>query len=385
MQNALDDLLDHAVRRGAVPAVVALAGDRDGTLYEGAAGTPGDTVFALASMTKAMVSVGALQLIEQGRLELEQPVAEVLPRFGELQVLDGFDGDEPILRPPASQATIRQLMTHTSGVSYFFTNADIRRYHELTGTPNVMSGRLACLDVPLVFDPGTRWEYGMGTDWLGQVIEAVSGQDLQAYLREHLWEPLGMPDTTFWPTDEQRGRMFAMQFRPPGAEELTPFPSPEPVKPEYWSGGGGAYGTGADYLRFMRAMLRGGELDGERVLREDTVELAFTDHLHGASLPTFIESAFPELCNDIPSLPVEQGWGLGFHLVLEDLPGMRSAGSGDWAGLFNCYYWIDRARGIAGTMLTQLLPFFDAGAVETFAGFEAGVYAEIAAPSTVQP
>src|SRR4051812_10040285 len=184
MQSALDGLLDHAVQRGAVPGVVALSGDRDGTLYDGAAGTPLDTVFALASMTKAMVSVGALQLIERGRLELEQRVADVLPAFGELQVLEGFDGDEPILRPPASQATIRQLMTHTSGVSYFFSNADLRRYHELTGTPDVTSGLLAALDVPLVWDPGARWEYGMSTDWLGRVIEEVAGADLDEHLRE---------------------------------------------------------------------------------------------------------------------------------------------------------------------------------------------------------
>lgn len=377
----IDQLLDETVKSGALAVAVATAGDRDGTLYEGAAGAPADTVFALASMTKAMVSAGALQLIEQGRLELEQPVADVLPAFADLQVLEGFEGDEPILRPPASQATIRHLLTHTSGVSYFFSNADIRRYHELTGTPDVTSGLLACLDVPLVFDPGTRWEYGMSTDWLGQVVEAVSGQDLDTYLRASLWEPLGMPDTTFRPTDEQRARSQAIQFRLPDGS-LTPFPVPEGIgAPEYFSGGGGAYSTASDYLRFMRAILRGGELDGERVLRDETVDKMFTDHLAGAPLPTFIESAFPELCNDIPSLPVEQGWGLGFHLVLEDLPGMRSAGSGDWAGLYNCFYWIDRTRGIAGTMLTQLLPFFDARAVETFMAFEAGVYQEIAAPA----
>src|SRR3954452_2505412 len=248
MQSALDGLLDHAVQRGAVPGVVALSGDRDGTLYEGAAGTPLDSFFALASMTKAMVSAGALQLIEEGRLELEQPVADVLPAFADLQVLEGFDGDEPILRPPASQATIRHLLTHTSGVSYFFSNADIRRYHELTGTPDVTSGLLASLDVPLVFDPGARWEYGMSTDWLGQVVEAVSGQDLDTYLRAHLWDPLGRPGTSFWATREQRARMLAMHSRPLGQDGLTLCPAPEPAKPEFWSGGGGAYGTGADYL-----------------------------------------------------------------------------------------------------------------------------------------
>jgi CubicO group peptidase (beta-lactamase class C family) len=131
----------------------------------------------------------------------------------------------------------------------------------------------------------------------------------------------------------------------------------------------------------MRAMLRGGELDGERILRSETVDLAFTDHLDGIELPALIESAVPELSNDIPSWPVAQGFGLGFHLVLEDMPGMRCAGTGDWAGLFNCYYWIDRTTGVAGALLTQVLPFFDARIVETSLAFEQAVYSEVGAPA----
>jgi CubicO group peptidase (beta-lactamase class C family) len=154
-----------------------------------------------------------------------------------------------------------------------------------------------------------------------------------------------------------------------------------PGEPEFFSGGAGAFATAGDYLRFMRALLRGGELDGERLLRAETVDLAFADHLQGAPLPDVIRSAVPELCNDIPSLPVAQGFGLGFHLVLEDLPGMRRAGTGDWAGLCNCYYWIDRASGVAGAFLTQVLPFYDARIVETCARFEEAVYAEVGAPA----
>jgi CubicO group peptidase (beta-lactamase class C family) len=236
------------------------------------------------------------------------------------------------------------------------------------------------LDVPLVIDPGTRFEYGTSTDWLGQVIEAASGQDLATYCEEHVFAPLGMEDTTFRPTDEQRARMMGMHFRTPdGGLVAVPFPA---AAPEFWSAGGGACGTGPDYLRFMRALLRGGELDGERVLRAETVELAFSDHLGGAPLPSVIPSAIPELTNDIQFLPVTQGFGLGFHLILEDIPGMRRAGSGDWAGLFNCYFWIDRAAGVTGALLTQVLPFFDAQIVEAVAGFEQAVYAAVGVGAT---
>ncbi|MGO9763950.1 MAG: serine hydrolase domain-containing protein [Solirubrobacteraceae bacterium] len=383
-----DELLERAVRDGSLPGVVAVAGDRDGTLYEGAFGrlsvdaedpVKTDTVLALASMTKAFTSVAALQLIEQGLLELEQPVADVLPAFAELQVLEGFEGEEPRLRPPARQASIRELLTHTSGLGYSFANADILRYHELTGTPDVMSGRLAVLEVPLVADPGTRWEYGTSTDWLGQVVEAVSASDLASYCAEHIFAPLQMRDASFKPSEAQAERLMTLHQRTPEGELIvSAFEFPEP---EFAAGGSGAYATGPDYLRFMRALLRGGELDGERILAPETVELAFSDQLAGAALPGAIHTAIPELCNDIPAFPLAQGWGLGFHLVLQDIPGMRSAGTGDWAGLFNCYYWIDRAAGVAGAQLTQVLPFFDARIVATAAGFEQGVYAALAAPA----
>jgi CubicO group peptidase (beta-lactamase class C family) len=377
---AIDTLFEKAVEGGVFPGVVATAGDRDGVLYEGAFGTGADTVFALASMTKALVSVAALQLVEQGRLELDQPVADVLPAFGDLQVLEGYDGDQPRLRPPASQATIRQLLNHTSGLGYWFANADIRRYHQLTGTPDPSTSKRAMLDVPLAWDPGTRWEYGTSTDWLGAVVEEVAGTDLDRHCREHVFGPLGMVDTTFRPDEAQRARGLAVHFRMPDGS-LVAMPAAEWEDPEMCSGGGGGRGTARDYLRFMRALLRGGELDGERILRSETVDLAFSDHMGAIELPTVIRSAFPELANDIISMPVAQGWGLGFHLVLEDVPGMRRAGTGDWAGLFNCFYWIDREQGVAGTVMTQVLPFFDAGILEAAMGFETAVYAGVQEPA----
>ena len=207
--NGIDQLLEQAVRDRVVPGVVAVVGDRDGTTYEGAFGAQLDTVMWIASMTKAFASVAALQLLEQGRIELEQPVADILPAFGELPVLEGFDGETPSVRPPARQATIRQLMTHTSGLAYWFGNADVLRYHQVTGTPDPTSGKRAMFDVPLVSDPGTRWEYGTSTDWLGLVVEAVSGHDLASYCAEHIFGPLGCR-----PTLSAHGRWPSTLARP---------------------------------------------------------------------------------------------------------------------------------------------------------------------------
>jgi methyl acetate hydrolase len=234
------------------------------------------------------------------------------------------------------------------------------------------------LRMPLVADPGTRWEYGTSTDWLGQIVEAVSGQDLASYCRQHIFGPLGMADATFSPTDEQRRRMLLVHART-SDRDLVPAPVDLPAEPEIWSGGLGAFATAADYLRFMRALLRGGELDGERVLHRETVELAFTDHLQGARLPAVVYSAVRELSNDIPSLPLAQGWGLGFHLALTDVPGMRRAGSADWAGISNCCFWIDPAAGVCAAFMTQVLPAYDARAADIAVRFERAVYAGLGA------
>jgi methyl acetate hydrolase len=374
----VDELLGQAVAGGVAQGFAAIVGDRDGVVAEAAAGEAGpETVFRIASMTKAMTSVAALQLLERGELALEQPVADVIPSFGELQVLAGFDGEQPSLRPPSSPVLIRHLMTHTSGLGYWFSSAEILRWHELTGTPPILAGKLDSIRTPLLHDPGERWTYGVSTDWLGQVIEAVSGSSLEDYLREHVWGPLDMPDSTFYPSDEQRARMLSLMSRAPDGQ-LVEAPL-EDVEWEFASGGGGGHATARDYARFQRMLLRGGELDGERVLKPETVELMFTDHLHGAPLPEVMESAVPELAKDVPAMPFKQGWGLGLHLLLEDIPNARRAGSGDWAGLFNCYFWIDRRSGLTAALMTQLLPFFDDRMVETLLGFEAAVYAQVGA------
>jgi methyl acetate hydrolase len=381
----LDTILRDAHSGGVFPGAAVVITDRDHTLYEGQAGSltadgaPVDaqTIFRYASTTKAFTSIAVLQLVEQGRLALEGDVTTFLPEFGELKVLDGFDGDTPVLRAPARQPVVRELLTHSSGLSYFFTNAKLARFHAVTGTAHVLTGDKAALtDVPLAADPGTVWDYGTSTDWLGLIVERLTDQPLDAYFQEHIFAPLGIDDVSFRPTDDQRARTMPIHARTPDGGLLAT-EIDLPPQPDWWAGGHGLYGTASAYGRLIRALLRGGELDGRRILSEASVERAFSDQLAGVPMPAAgIVSAAPEFSNDVPAPPFRESWGLGFHLVLEDVPGMRRAGTGDWAGLFNLYYWIDRSSGLGGIFLTQVLPFFDARIVETFAQLEATVYAQ---------
>jgi methyl acetate hydrolase len=382
---AIDALLDGAVRDGAMPGVAVVVSSPDGVVYEGAAGrlhagdpaspaVGADTMFRMASMTKAMASVAVLQLVEEGLLTLDTAVQDVLPAFAELQVLEGFDGDEPILRAPSRPPVVRDLLTHTSGLGYFFTNEKLLKWHGLTGAPHVLTGLKAGLMTPLVHDPGTVWEYGISVDWLGEVVGELRGSTLDAVLKERVFGPLGMVDATFAPTDEQFARMMRVHARQPDGS-LGDSPVDLPPESEFAAGGHGSYATARDHGRFLRALLRGGELDGQRILTPETVELMFTDLIEGVTLPDGLKSVAPELANDVPSLPIRQGWGAGLHLHHEDLPGMRAAGSGDWAGLFNSYYWIDRKNGISAALITQVLPFFDEQVIPTLVNLELALYA----------
>lgn len=378
----IDAALESAVEREVVPGIAVAVTDRDGLIYEGARGRLGRdgapatpaTLFRLASMTKPLVSAAALALVEQGRLGLGQPVTEILPAFGELQVLAGFDGDRPLLRPQRTGAKIRDLLRHTSGHGYWWSNEPLARYREATGLADVLSSARSALQAPLVADPGERWVYGISTDWLGLAIEAVSGRDLGAVVADTVLAPLGMTDTSFAPSAEQRARLMPLVDRTTDGG-FAPSAFAPPAQPEYLAGGHGAYGTVGDYARFMRALLRGGELDGVRVLDEATVALALSDQLEGRPLPEVVESQDLARLTTMPALPFRQGFGLGFSLMLEDVPEMRRAGTGAWAGVFNTYFWMDPASGVAAAVMTQLRPFFDGAVVATLADVERAVYA----------
>ena len=382
MTGVIDKVLDAAVARGDVPGVVAMAADADGVVYEGAAGeratdssdpiTP-DTMLRIASMTKMVTTVAALQLSESGALELDAPVDNYRPEFADLQVLEGFDGDTPVLRPPETRATVRQLMTHTTGLGYWVWDADIDRYEQVTGTPNIMSGSLAVFAAPLMFDPGNRFEYGINHDWLGRVVEAVSGQRLDAYFTTNITGPLGMDNTTARMTDAQRDNSTPIHVRgEDGSWVVTDIDWAQ--EPDYWGGGHFLYSTPRDYLVLQRMLLGGGSFGDTQILDPASVAAAFTNQIGELSFPAAIPTAHPELSADV-NLGPDLKWGLGLLLNESQQPGMRAVGSGAWAGLFNTHFWVDPTSRLTGAIYSQLLPFAEPNALQLYVDFERALYA----------
>jgi CubicO group peptidase (beta-lactamase class C family) len=384
----IDTVLRRAVDAQDVPGVVAVAATDKGIFYEGAFGTRDlakgpdmslDTIFRIASMTKAVTSVAAMQLVEQGRLELDHPIGSVLPELSAPQVLEGFDeSGAPRLRPAKRPITLRLLLTHTAGFGYEFLNADLIRYVKTSGTPSTSTGKLASLRLPLVFDPGDRWEYGINIDWAGRAVEAVSAQPLEVYFRDKIFSPLGMTDTDYAPSGAQQSRLVGVHQRKPDGS-LEPIPVADPPWREFWSGGGGLNSTGRDYLVFLQMLMHQGSFNGARLLRPETVALMGQNQI-GDINAGVAKTAIPSRSNDFdffPGIPCK--WGLGYMINTQPGPNGRSAGSLTWAGIYNTYYWLDPHKHVAGVILTQLLPFADHKAVKLYGEFEAAVYGALKA------
>jgi methyl acetate hydrolase len=384
----LDKALSQAAEAKDVAGVVAMAATDKGELYQGAFGKRDlakaqemtlDTVFWIASMTKPITSVAAMQLVEQGKLSLDEPLGKLVPDLASPRVLEGFEtAGAPRLRPARRPITLRHLLTHTAGFTYDIWNAETGRYVQYAGLPSIVTCKNDALRTPLAFDPGDRWEYGINIDWIGKAVEAASGKSLDVYFREHIFAPLGMNDTGFVLTPSQRSRLAGMHQRKPDGS-LEPVPFEVPQNPEFFMGGGGLYGTGRDYLRFLQMLLRGGRLNGARVLREETVKLMGTNQI-GELTAGVMKTAMPELSNDVDFFPgITLKWGFGFLINTQKLPTGRSAGSLAWAGLGNTYFWLDPVKRVAGVFLTQTLPFADARAVKLLGQFESGVYSALEA------
>ena len=392
MKAGASSLLKRAVDQGEVPGVVACTTDRSGSTDEEAFGkrvlgtsadmTP-DTVVWLASMTKALTSVAAMQLVERGTLSLDAPAKSALAYLGEVGVLEGFDEDgTPKVRPPRREMTLKHLLTHTAGFSYEIWNADIAKYQEVLGLPPTNSCEDKALTTPLLFDPGDRWEYGINIDWVGKLVEAVSGQKLGDYLRENVLGPLGMTDTDFFISPTMRERLARVHHRAADGS-LTPDLELElPQQPEFQAGGHGLYGTARDYLKFVRMMLNQGRSDdGESVLLPETT-VRMSANASGSIKVTAIKTVDPALSNDWDVFPgIDKHWSLGFMINDAEAPTGRSAGSLAWAGLANSYYWIDQKKGIGGVFVTQILPFADKRAMALYDAFETVTYRGSTAPN----
>ncbi|NNC91484.1 MAG: beta-lactamase family protein [Acidimicrobiia bacterium] len=387
MNNQLNDQLDAVLQAGvdreAAAGVTAVIVDASGVLYEGAfgervigSGIPmeNDTVGAIFSMTKALTAACAMQLVEQGKVDLDSPARDVCPTIGEAEVLEGFDdAGQPITRPPATPVTLRHLLTHTSGYVYDIWNENSVKWHEVTGVPNILSLEKASLTEPLSFDPGTQWEYGIGIDWAGQMVETISGMTLGEYMTTNLLTPLGMNDTAFAHTPSMLDRASGLHARmPDGSLEAIEVPGPE--NPEFEMGGGGLHGTMRDYARFLRMILNDGELDGVRVLHTETVQTMASNQI-GDLRVTGLKTQMPQFSNDAEFFPGDpKSWGLSFQINEVPAATGRPAGTLMWAGLANSYYWIDRQNQIGGCYLSQMLPFADEGSVGLYMEMESAVY-----------
>jgi methyl acetate hydrolase len=383
LKQRADRVLSSAVAAGKVPGVVAMAADREGTIYEGAFGersagsgvamTP-DTVVWIASMTKAITSVAAAQCVERGQLDLDAPAHKVVPPIAEVQVLTGFDAaGKPQLRAPKRPITLRQLLTHSAGCSYEIWNPEMQKVQAAFGIPSVTECKNKALTLPLVADPGERWEYGVGIDWAGKMVEAVSGKKLGAYLKDNLFGPLGMSSTAFKITPDMRSRLAGIHLRGEDGQ-CAPFAFEIPQEPEFEMGGGGLYGTMGDYLKFVRMVLNHGQLGGERVLKPETVANHLMLNQMGDCRVTNLKAAIA-LTNDAEFFPgVPKSWSLAFQINHDPVFTGRPAGGLMWAGLANSYYWIDPTKGVGGVYATQIFPFADKEALPLYYAFETAVY-----------
>ncbi|HEX3975043.1 MAG TPA: serine hydrolase domain-containing protein [Solirubrobacteraceae bacterium] len=382
---AIDAVLADAVAAGAVPNVVAVAADRDGVIYEGAAGprAPGedaivdpDAPLRIMSMTKPVVTVAALHLAEQRKLDIDAPVEEYCPEFAAIGLLERIEDGRPVLRAPARKVTVKQLITHTSGLGYWFWNADVLAWEQAVGAPKSISGLRAVLDAPLVAEPGTAFMYSNATDWLGLVVETVCGRSLDEAITAIVTEPLGMARTGFALDDRARAELVPVHLRAPGgrwaASEIE-----LPSRPEYISGSRGLYSTPRDYLIFQRMLLGAGTgPDGTTVLLPATVEAMFSNQIGSLEFPAEIRTADPESAFGLTLGPGYK-WGHGLLLNTADLPGRRRAGSGGWMGLFNTFFWVDPVAGVAGALYTQALPFLIPEAARLSEDFETALYASL--------
>lgn len=377
----LQRVLDAAVAGQQLPFAVGMTGNASGITFSGAAGdaAPGrkaaaDTVFRIFSMTKAVGSTAAMILIDRGQLDFDTPVQDVLPEFAEIRVLDGWDGDKPRLRAPKVKATARHLATHTSGLEYEFWRAEPGEYLAKTGGVSILSGLKSSMFYPMVTDPGTRWGYGPSIDWLGLMVEKISGQRIDVFLKENLFGPLGMSDTDVEVAPHMAPRLAGVKARGEDGK-FADFELAPPSNPEVYGMGHALYSTAPDYMRFLRMFLNRGALDGRRVLSEGAVERMLANHMGPLSFEKMVTVAPPITADFDPFEGTVKTHSFGFMRNEADIPGRRRAGSQSWAGVLNTHYWFDPSADMAGVIMTQSLPFVEPPFMAAYEAFESAAYA----------
>lgn len=378
----LGDALRDSMSRHKIPCVAAVVATADKTIYSGAFGkrdthsgveVKPDSIFAIASMTKAITATAALQLVEKGKVQLHEPVSKYLPQLAKLDVIAGFDAaGKPQLRPATKAVTLHHLLTHTSGFAYDTWDESMMKYNTQHGGPS--AGTVAPL-TPLIFEPGTRWQYGTSMDWAGRLVEAVSGLTLEQYFQNNILQPLGMKDTTFiFPADKFDRLVSSSRRQPDGS--LKEDARAVPVPPREYNGGGGLFSTAPDYVLFMQMILHHGKGgNGMQILQPKTVDMMTTNQIGDVSAGK-LKTFRPTISSDVDFHPgVTDGFTYGFLINKTAYQGGRSAGSLAWAGIENTFYWIDPKRSLCAVVMMQYFPFVDSEAVGLLSDFEKAVYA----------
>ncbi|RDL39351.1 Beta-lactamase protein [Venustampulla echinocandica] len=356
-----------------------------------------DSVFWIASCTKMIVGIAAMQLIEQGKFSLDDAdvVEKLAPELKDIKILKGFEEKtgEPILVEKKNRITLRKLLTHTAGFGYTFFNKEIRRYGFPAGIDE-FSGKPEDMTAPLLFEPGEKFNYGTNIDWVGLLIERATGVSLSNYCQKNIFAPLGLQNTSFFPSKYMKSKLVHMSQRYPdghlaGREHPQRAPlSPSAEDPEgqkhiFNSGGAGCFAQPREYAQIIATLLNNGTSPrtNQQILKPETVDEMFSNSI--PELPNFgretIHAANPELTNELPQLypqppEQEQGWGLTFMLTIHEGATGRGRNTGWWAGLPNLFWWCDRERGVGGIIASQILPFGDPQVLGLWGQLEAAVY-----------
>jgi CubicO group peptidase (beta-lactamase class C family) len=358
---AIDRMFQAAVDKGEVPGVVAAVTNKNRIVYLEAFGKQDvakgvamstDTVFRIASMTKPITSVGVMMLYEQGKLRLDDPVSSYLPAYKGREVIATFNEKDATYttRPANGEMTIRHLLTHTSGLSYPFTSPTVLAIQTKTGKDP--------RELPLLFDPGTRWNYSPATGVLGDIVEKLAGQTLEDFDRAKIFRPLGMVDTSYLLPSEKATRLATVHQR--AATGLTENANPPTYTPTPRGDGG---------------LLYEGSWHGARLLKPETVRLMTSNQI-GSVVVEQMPAAMPQRSDAFPFGAGEDKFGLGFQITVTDgrTTHERAAGSYTWAGINNTHFWVDPKNGIGVVILTQVLPFYNATSMDVMKRFEKLIY-----------
>lgn len=352
--------ITQALRQFRLPAVTAIVASPQKILYSGFVGVPLNAIFSVASLTKAVTTVAALQLVEQGKLSLDEPVENHFPELAQLPVLESLN----LLRPAQTKITLLHLLTHTSGLAYTTWDPLLAKYRQAKPAPTGL--------LPLRFDPGTGWTYGTSLDWAGRLVETVSGLNLEEYFQRHIFAPLGMKDTSFLLPNSKFPRLVTNQRRQRNGL-LRPDPRrPIPPRKEF-GGGGGLFSTAPDYAKFLQFVLGAGP---SSILQPKSLHQMTINQIGTLDVPE-LPTSYPTVTANLrlnPNPQARDKFTFGFLLNPVAYPGGRSAGSLAWAGSNNAYFWLDPARQLCAVLLMQFQPFLDPAAVSTLRAFEKAVY-----------